>query len=503
MANRVAVHPSWSLDMERLSQAKLPNLASPAKGPNYSRADVTPGIVHIGIGAFHRAHMAVYVDDILVNEPHWGIIGASVRSPDTKIALAPQDYLYSVTAKDADGASSRVVGSVIDIIDASQDTRSLIATISDPAIRILSLTVTEKGYCHDPASGELLSDHPDIIHDLAHPETPRSVPGIIAAALATRRARGAKGLTVLSCDNLQGNGHVAGNVVRGLAQLRDHSLAAWIADNVSFPSTMVDRIVPSTTESDRQAVDDILGLEDAWPVVTEPFSQWVIEDKFVAGRPAFETVGVQMVAEVEPFEFMKLRMLNGSHSAMAYLGLLAGYETVAQTIADPGVRTLLQTMMAEEVIPTLSVPGIDLIDYRDRLLRRFANPALQHRCAQIAMDGSQKLPQRVLMPIRERLDRRQPIQLLSLTVAAWIAHVARTVQADPADLRDPLVDRLAEAVRNSDGTAASLVRNIFAITDIFGDDLAAKPELTDAVEAHLDRLLSQGVGSAIAAALIR
>ena len=489
--------------MRRLSQTQLSTIDDAVQKPGYDRAEITPGIVHIGIGAFHRAHMAVYVDDTLAADKSWGIIGASVRRPDTKTALEPQDYLYSVTARDAAGDATRVVGSVIDIIDASKDTRGLITTISTPSIRILSLTVTEKGYCHDPATGELSANHPDIVHDLAHLDAPRSVPGIIVAALAARRGRGASGLTVLSCDNLNNNGHVAERTVVGFARLYDRSLAEWIGENVSFPCTMVDRIVPSTSDADRKAVADILGVEDAWPVITEPFSQWVVEDKFVAGRPAFETVGVQMVADVEPFELMKLRMLNGSHSAIAYLGLLGGHETVSAAVSDPEIRTLLERIMAEEVIPTLHVPGVDLFEYRDRLLERFSNPALHHRCAQIAMDGSQKLPQRVLTPIRERLEHGQGVRLLSLTVAAWLAYVARTIGDGPSGLSDPLAARLTEAVRGSDGSPRGLVQSIFAISDIFGTDLIAKTELTDMVEEHLDRILSEGVANAIPAALIR
>lgn len=487
--------------MRRLSQSLLSTLDASVRKPGYDRAEITPGIVHIGIGAFHRAHMAVYVDDILATDRSWGIIGASVRRPDTKTALEPQDYLYSVTARDAAGDASRIVGSVVDIIDASSDTRPLITAISAPSIRILSLTVTEKGYCHDPATGELSANHPDIIHDLAHRDAPRSVPGIIVAALAARRGRGTGGLTVLSCDNLNNNGQVAERTVIGFARLYDRSLAEWISENVSFPCTMVDRIVPSTSDADRKSIADLLGAEDAWPVITEPFSQWVVEDKFVAGRPAFETVGVQMVADVEPFELMKLRMLNGSHSAMAYLGLLGGHETVSAAVSDPQIRTLLERIMAGEVIPTLDVPGVDLFDYRDRLLERFSNPALHHRCAQIAMDGSQKLPQRVLTPIRERLETGQSIRLLSLTVAAWIAYVARTIGDDPAGLSDPLAARLTEAVRGSDGSPRALIQRIFAISDIFGTDLIARAELTDVVEEHLGRLQSEGVSGAIGAAL--
>lgn len=484
--------------MDRLSQARLTSLSPTVSVPDYDRAAVAPGIVHIGIGAFHRAHMAVYIDALLAGDARWGIIGASLRRPDTKLALEPQDYLYSVTARDAGKSTSRIVGSILDVLDASADTSQLIRTISEPTIRIVSLTVTEKGYCHDPASGALMTDHPDIVHDLAHPTSPRSAPGIIVAALAMRRARAAGGLTVMSCDNLQGNGHIAGRVIVEFARLYDPSLAAWIADTVSFPCTMVDRIVPSTTDADRAAVEDLLGLCDAWPIVTEPFSQWIVEDKFAAGRPPLDTVGVQLVSDVEPYELMKLRLLNGSHSTMAYLGLLGGHETVSAAVSDPDIGRLVARLMADEVIPTLDVEGVDLNDYANRLVERFANPALQHRLAQIATDGSQKLPQRVLMPIRERRARQQSVRLLSLTVAGWIAYVAATVRSTPEALADPLAPRLTEAVLASDGSAGDLVRRFFAIGDIFGDDLAQDGELLAGIKDSLERILGHNVASAIA-----
>lgn len=487
--------------MQRLNSARLTGLAPAVAIPAYDRQSVTAGIVHIGIGAFHRGHMAVYIDDMLATDPSWGIVGASVRRPDTKAALAPQDYLYSVTARDAEGAQTRVVGSVIDILDASQDTQPLITRMADPAIRIFSLTVTEKGYCHDPASGHLLAHHPDIIHDLSHPNQPRSVPGIIVAALERRRAHGRPGVTVLSCDNLQGNGQIARRTVLEFARLWNASLADWIEANVSFPSTMVDRIVPALSASDKDDVGEILGFEDAWPVITEPFSQWVVEDDFAAGRPDLASAGVQLVADVEPFELMKLRMLNGSHSTIAYLGQLAGYDFVSTSVENDTIRSLLFALMSQEVIPTLDVPGIDLEDYRDRLLKRFSNPALQHRCAQIAMDGSQKLPQRILMPIRERLANGQSIELLCLTLAGWIAYLARTARNEET-LSDPLAERLQQAVRGSTDIA-SLVAAIFSITEIFGEDLADVALVREPVERHVALLEAEGVEPAITAALAR
>jgi len=303
---------------DRLSAKTLPHPLP------YDRAAVTPGIVHLGIGAFHRAHMAAYIDDLLARDPRWGIIGASLRRPDTRDALAPQDFLYTLAVRDASGMTTRVIGSVLDILDANTQRAELLALMADPRIRIVSLTVTEKGYCHDPATGALDPSHPDIVHDLAHPEAPVSAPGLIVRAIELRREAGLAPFTVLSCDNLPANGETTRRIVAGFAARRSADLAAYVEANIAFPSTMVDRIVPATTDADRATVRDATGRDDAWPIVTEPFTQWVIEDRFASGRPAFELAGAELVDDVEPFERMKLRMLNGSHSTLAYLGYLAG-----------------------------------------------------------------------------------------------------------------------------------------------------------------------------------
>lgn len=486
--------------MLRLNETSLATVAPGTIRPDYDRANVTPGIVHLGIGAFHRAHLAAYVDSALSLDPSWGIIGASLRRPDTKAALAPQDHLYSLTTRDAGGSRSRIVGSILDIMDGGADIGALIEQMAQPGIRIVSLTVTEKGYCHDPAGGHLQLAHPDIVHDLANIATPRSAPGVIVAALARRRERGHKGFTVLSCDNLPGNGRVAARVVTELAQQIDPALARWIGAHVRFPSTMVDRIVPATTEQDRQDIAALIGVQDAWPVVTEPFSQFVVENNFVAGHPPWENAGVQMAPDVEPYEQMKLRLLNGSHSTMAYLGLLAGHSYVAEAVADPAIRALLRTLMTDEMIPTLHMPDVDLNAYVERLLARFANPALQHRCSQIAMDGSQKLPQRILMPIRERLAKGQSIQCLSLTIAAWIAFISEAVGRGHLPIHDPLAAKLTAAAIGGDHSAERLVAGFVGIAEIFGSDLPARSEFCQAVTGHLVRILDHGVQAAVTAA---
>jgi fructuronate reductase len=482
------------MDMARLSTATMPVQTPDIQLGTYDRSTVTPGIVHLGIGAFHRAHMAAYVDDLLRENPGWGIIGASLRRPDTRDALAPQDFLYTLAIRDASGTRCRVIGSILDVLDANTQRAQLIETMANPAIRIVSLTVTEKGYCHDPSTGELDENHPDIVHDLAHPDTPISAPGIIVKALAERQKRGLVPFTVMSCDNLPSNGKTAGRIVRRFAELTggDSELANYV-QSVSFPSTMIDRIVPATTDADREIVNEIIGLEDAWPIMTEPFTQWVIEDDFPAGRPPFETVGAQLVEDVEPFELMKLRMLNGSHSTMAYLGYLAGYQYVNEAIADASIHKLIHGLMTEEAMPTLPMPRADLEAYRDQLLARFSNPALKHRTWQIAMDGTQKLPQRLLGTIRDRLKAGAPIDHLALGVAAWMRYVSGTDETGAAiDVRDPLSATFAEKAKAAGRNATALSQSLLGIEAIFGTDLPREERFTRAVEAHLAALFEKG-----------
>jgi fructuronate reductase len=459
----------------------------------YDRAQVTPGIVHLGIGAFHRAHVAAYVEDLLKADPSWGIIGASLRRPDTRDALAPQDFLYTLVERSGAGTRFRIIGSLLDVLDVNRQRDEILAAMTDPRIRIVSLTVTEKGYCHDPATGELDEAHPDILHDLANPDAPVSAPGLIVRALELRRQAGTAAFTVMSCDNLPANGKTTASIVTRLARLRDEALGEYIANEIAFPSTMVDRIVPATTNADRELVLAATGYFDAWPVVTEPFTQWVIEDRFPSGRPPLETVGVQFVADVEPYELMKLRMLNGSHSTLAYLGYLAGYELVSDAIADPAFRTLINRLMSDEVMETLPDGLGDLAAYRDALLERFANPALKHRTWQIAMDGSQKLPQRLLGTIRDRIAAGLPIEIAPLGVAAWMRYVCgRGEKGEAIDVRDPLAGPLRDIADRAHGDASQLVDGMLEVREVFGDDLPLNGDLRAVLVRHLDSLLRHG-----------
>lgn len=474
----------------RLDDRTLETLGAEIERPRHPQTSLQTGIVHMGLGAFHRAHQAVYTEDALNRRPGpWGICGVSLRSPETRDALAPQDNLYTVAVRDASGQRLRVVGSLTETLVAPEDPAAVLDRLTRPEVRIVTITVTEKGYCHDPATGALNERHPDIVHDLGNPDRPRTLAGFLVEALDRRRRAGTDPFTVLSCDNLPGNGHVAAGILRRFAELRDPDLGRWVADRVACPSSMVDRIVPATTDEDRAAVSAALGAEDAWPVMAEPFSQWVIEDHFPTGRPAWELEGAELVADVRPYEFMKLRLLNGSHSCIAYLGYLAGHATVSDAMADPHFARFVRELMDEEVTPTLDVPpGADLSRYKAALLERFANPALKHRTWQIAMDGSQKLPQRLLGTIRDRLAAGRPFDRLALGVAAWMRYVGgRDEAGQPIDVRDPLADRLG----------ATPAPALFGVREVFGDDLAGNPAFTTAVTRAYDRLVAVGAREAI------
>ena len=482
----------------RLSSATLSRLPAAVHRPRYDRSAVRPGIVHLGVGAFHRAHQAEVMDDLLAaGANEWGIVGASLRNPDTRDALAPQDCLYTVAVRSGSGTEHRVIGSLLAMEVASENPESLIVRMADPATRIVSLTVTEKGYCHTPQTGELDEAHPDIVHDLKNPHAPRSAAGFLVEALARRREAGAPPFTVLCCDNLSANGRTVQRIVVSFAALRSKDLAKWIEDEAAFPCTMVDRIVPETTDADRAAVSSALGMTDAWPVITEPFTQWIVEDRFAAGRPDFAAAGVQLVADVTPFEHMKLRLLNASHSALAYLGYLAGYETIAATMADPHFAAFAARVM-EEAAVTLKMPaGTNLAAYQTSLLQRFANPALRHRTWQIAMDGSQKLPQRLLGAMAERLQRGLPIDTHALAVAGWMRYVtARDEQGKDIDVRDPIASKLAAIAREAGPVADRLAAALLAVEQVFGA-LGTDPRVANAVTSALAQLYQRGARAAL------
>jgi fructuronate reductase len=376
----------------------------------------------------------------------------------------------------------------------------VIARIADPAVHVVSLTVTEKGYCHDPATGRLNVLHPDIAHDLAHPAAPVSAVGVLAAGLAARREAASGPLNVLCCDNLPHNGRTVEGIVTAFAQASDLALAEWIAVHVAFPCTMVDRIVPATTPADVAEAARLLGVADGAPVVAEPYNSWVIENRFAAARPPWEDAGAQVVADVAPFETMKLRLLNGRHSTLAYLGFLAGHEFIWQASADPLLATLVERLMAEEVMPTLvAPPGVDLRAYGAQLMQRFRNPALPHRTQQIAMDGSQKLPQRLLATVRERLAGGGSIANLALAIAGWIRYASGVDEhGKPIAVSDPLSGKFAAISTAARGNAAQIAEGFLDLAEVFGADLSGNAVFRRAVSRDVGGLFRDGVRRTLA-----
>jgi fructuronate reductase len=486
----------------RLNAALLLSLPQGIRRPGYDRAALGTGIVHLGLGAFHRAHQAVYTEERLeAGETGWGISGLSLRSPAVRDALAPQDGLYTVLTRAPGGDEARIIGCVVEALTVPEQPELALARLAAPQTRIISLTVTEKAYCRD-ASGALDESHPDIRADLAGDGFPRSVPGLLARALRARADSGAGAVTLMTCDNLPDNGGTLARVLVRFVALRDPTLAGWMADHVSFPATMVDRIVPATTEAERAAIA-ALGYTDAWPVVAEPFSQWVVEDRFANGRPRWEEAGALMVDDVHAYELMKLRCLNGAHSSLAYLGAVAGIPTVSEAMAEPLLAAFLQRLWTRDVIPTLPpVPGIDLPGYTAQLEDRFRNPAIRHRLLQIAMDGSQKLPQRLLRPAAERLAQGVVPTAIALAVAAWMRFLlGEDETGGHYAVDDPIGAKLAEVARAAGWDADALSAALFALPEVFDPSLAAHAGFRTAVRDALATLLQDGVRPALRAAL--
>ncbi|PWK59202.1 mannitol dehydrogenase family protein [Roseicyclus mahoneyensis] len=465
--------------------------------PRLTRQTPAPrvGMVHLGPGAFFRAFNATYTEDaVAAAGGDWGICAVSLNSASVRDQLAPQGCAYTSVTLAPDGPSHRVIGAVAQVLVAPENPQAVLDAMSAPEVRIVSLTVTEKGYCHEPATGRLRLDHPGILADLATPGNPITAPGFLVEALARRRSAGLAPFTVMSCDNLPHNGQLVRAVVLEMARARDATLADWIAINGRFPATMVDRITPATTPADVAALAAATGYHDPACVVHEPFRQWVIEDDFVGGaRPAWDLAGAQLVRDVAPFETMKLRCLNGTHSALAYLGYLAGHETIAASVADPPFAALCRHLWHHEILPTVPQPeGEDLPAYCDALLERYANPAIRHRTWQIAMDGSQKLPQRLLGAVADQLAANRPIAGLALVVAAWFRYTGGTDEAGGTiDVRDPLAPRLAAAWAGSD-SAGGRVAAFLAIDKVFAPALARDPRLSQALTVATEGLCARG-----------
>lgn len=482
--------------MKNIASASLP---PHVQLPQYDRQQLRSRIVHFGFGAFHRAHQALLTNRVLnAKGGDWGICEISLFSGDVLMSqLREQDHLFTVLEKGADGNQPIVIGAVHECLNAKLD--SLVAIIKkfcEPQVAIVSLTITEKGYCIDPATGKLDTQNARILHDLENPTEPHSAPGILVEALHRRRERGLTPFTVLSCDNIPDNGHVVKNAVLGMAEKRSPELAKWIETHVSFPGTMVDRIVPAATEVSLAEITQELGVEDPCAISCEPFIQWVIEDNFVAGRPEWEIAGVQMVQDVLPWEQMKLRMLNGSHSFLAYLGYLAGFAHVSDCMQDDAFREAARRLMLDEQAPTLRITDVDLTAYADSLIDRFANPALQHRTWQIAMDGSQKLPQRMLEGVRVHLQRESAWPLLALGIAGWMRYVSGVDDAgNTIDVRDPLSEKIRAIVETS--SEKDRVKALLALSEIFGSDLPQHAQFVDAITDAYQRIVERGARQAV------
>lgn len=468
--------------------------------PTYDRSGITAGIVHLGVGGFHRAHQAMYLDRLLAEggSREWGICGIGILPQDARMrdALAAQDHLYTLMIKHPDGhREPRVIGSIVDYLLLGDDPAAAVARLADPATRIVSLTVTEGGYNINNTTGEFAVDHPAIRADVADPDHPRTTFGLVVAGLLARRGAGLEPFTVLSCDNIQGNGDVARRVFSTFAGLLDDELGRWVADQVAFPNCMVDRITPGTVDADRAEIADRYGIDDAWPVVCEPFTQWVVEDHFPLGRPAIDTVGAQLVADVAPYEKMKLRLLNAGHQGLAYLGTLAGHHYVHDTMADPVFAPFLQAYWHREAIPTLDeVPGVDLDAYCDELVVRFGNPEIADTNARLAFDGSERMSKWVVPVIADTVAAGRDCAVAATICAGWTRyHQGKSEDGSTIEPDDQRLDELRAAAARTESDPLAFLRQ----PDIFGD-LAERPQFTEPYLAAMASLRERGVRETLA-----
>ncbi|TBU86854.1 mannitol dehydrogenase family protein [Phytopseudomonas dryadis] len=480
----------------KLSRQHLDSLAADVAVPAYDPASTRQGIAHIGVGGFHRAHQAIYTEALL-NQGEardWSICGVGLRREDRAMqeALAGQDHLYTLLVLgDEPGLEVRVVGAISGMLLAEDSPAALIDKLADPAIRIVSLTITEGGYCIDDSSGEFMADLPDIQHDLAHPDSPRSVFGFLCAALARRRAAGIPAFTLMSCDNLPHNGAVTRKALLAFAHLADHELATWIDGHVSFPNAMVDRITPMTSDAHRLQLSARHAIEDAWPVVCEPFVQWVLEDKFVNGRPAWEKVGVQFTDDVTPYEEMKIKLLNGSHLALTYLGFLKGYRFVHEAMNDPLFQRYVRSFMELDVTPQLApVPGIDLDRYKDILIERFSNQAIADQLERVCSDGSSKFPKFIVPTLNRLIADGRPLERVALVVAAWALYLKGVDENGTAyRIPDPRAEFCQALVSDDD----RLRERLLGVEAIFGTAIPQSAAFVTAFELCYDSLRKLGV----------
>jgi fructuronate reductase len=480
---------------QRLCERTLPHAPPDVLRPNYDRASTRIGTVHFGPGAFHRAHQAFYFDRLLERDGSRAICEVSLKTPSVRDALAPQDGLYTLMELDVT-PTVRVIGAIRELLVATEDPTAVSRRLAAPDTSLITITVTEKGYCLD-GTGQLDFGHPDIAHDLRNPEAPRSLIGWLVRGFQLRRERGLAPCLTVSCDNLSNNGATLRRAVLAFAAHRDRALADWIEERARFPRTMVDSITPATDAALRSRVAQALGLQDAWPIQREQFAQWVVEETDSAAQPDWTSVGVTVSRDVSAYERAKLRLLNGPHSTLAYLGLLAGLETVAQAMAQPALRAFIERLMLEDIEPTLAAPqGEELVAYRQSILRRFENPAMRHHLAQIAWDGSQKLPIRILGTVADAIRAHRPLARLALPIAAWM-HFIRAQAASAVPLVDPLRDQLAVCGQRATGDSQHDLPMFLALPGVFPPDLARNAEFVQALGGAYDLIARRGPLAAV------
>lgn len=485
-----------------LTNRTLAHHAQRVRVPTYDRRSLAPSVVHMSVGSFHRSHQAVYFDEIAQRalSLDWGVVGLGLHRPEMHEVLHAQDGLYTVVTRGAEGSSARIVGAMVDYHFARARPADVIAAFADPRTRLVTLTITRAAYAVDPGTGLFVSEAPGLQADLADPRRPNTALGYLVEGLDRRRRARLPGLTVLSCDNIAANGAITRTAVVEYARSRDAGLAAWIEDAVSFPSSMVDRITPQTTVADRGWVAAEFGVADRWPVITEPFSQWIIEDDFAAGRPPLAEVGAQLVGDVTPYALMKTRLLNGSHCAIGYLGYLAGHRRIDAAVEDPVFAAYVQRLMKHEVAPLLPpVPGIDLPEYRRALLTRFANGAIADRLARLCRNGSAKMPTHVLPSLIEARAAGRPHALLLLAVAGWMRYLRAVDEEGTAIVvDDPRADRLRRLARAGGDDPRPLLSDRRVFGSLAGDEV-----LVAGLQEALAAFSSIGTRAAVARALGR
>lgn len=486
----------------RLNSGSLSGIEAGIRRPAYDRSRLKHGIVHIGVGGFHRAHQALYLDDLLHSPGNeaWGLCGIGLLPQDARMAetMKAQDCLYTLVERDNRGDSARIIGSMTEFLWAMDDPEKVIEKMASADCRIVSLTITEGGYYINQGTGEFDSGHPDIARELEAGSPPRCVFGYLAEALARRRERNLKPFTAQSCDNIQMNGDVFRKMFLSFLKLKDPKLHDWVEKECAFPNSMVDRITPATTPENRAWIAEKFGIADGWPVVTEPFKQWVIEDKFPLGRPAWESAGAQLVREVLPYEKMKIRLLNAGHQAIAYVGMLMGYVLVNEAMEDPLIRRFARKMMDDEVTPILpAVPGVDLTAYKDTLIERFSNRSIKDTLERLGFDGSARIPKFVLPSIPEALSAGIPISCLSFTVASWLWYLRGVDEkGGPMPINDAMIDKL----RAAPGFGSSDPRGLLGIHELFGDLSSSVPFVAEVSRSYAS-LRTRGSEATLAALL--